>query len=201
MIEGVLMRGGDISTGIKCKRSLGPAGMALGSEMTLLLPTDLSLCGTGGGPAGMVTTTHSVRLVVTSLFRTYSDSRRNSSWITRTFSVMSWVSLLLKWSNPGISWSIRSISRVTVSVLMASVAACVACFVTRPVTCSVTHSVTSSVTTSVVRSVTASVACTAVSSVTSVERMEGLLVLGVPALTLIVGAGDGSNGTLPGSTC
>ena len=84
---------------------------------------------------------------------------------------------------------------------MASVAACVACFVTRPVTCSVTHSVTSSVTTSVVRSVTASVACTAVSSVTSVERMEGLLVLGVPALTLIVGAGVGSNGTLPGSTC
>ena len=195
------MRGGDISTGIKCKRSLGPAGVALGSEMTLLLPTDLSLCGTGGGPAGVVTTTRSVRSVVTSLFRTYSDSRRNSSRITRTFSATSWVSSLLKWSNPRISCSIRSISRVisrvTVSALMASVAACVACSVTRPVTCSVTCSVTHYVTSSV----TTSVACTAVSSVTSVERMEGLLVLGVPTLTLIVGAGDGGNGTLPGSTC
>ena len=148
-----------------------------------------------------MTTTRSVRSVVTSLFHTYSDSRRNSSRITCTFSATSWVSSLLKWSNPRISCSIRSISRVisrvTVSALMASVAACVACSVTRPVTCSVTCSVTHYVTSSV----TTSVACTAVSSVTSVERMEGLLVLGVPTLTLIIGAGDGGNGTLPGSTC
>lgn len=154
------MRGGDISTGIKCGRSLGPAGVILGSDMALLPPTDLSLCATGAGAAGVIT----MRSEVTNLFRTYSESNRNSSRIIRTFSATSWLSSPLKWSNSRTSRSIRSmsrvISRVTVSVLVTSVSA----------------------------------------SVTSVVRIEGLLVLGVSMLTLIDGAGDGGRGITTGST-
>ena len=92
MIEGVRVRGGDISTGIKWGRSLGPAGVTLGSDMSLRPPTDLSLCTTVGAAAGVTTT----RSVVINLFRTYSESSRSSSRIMRTFSATPWVSSPLK---------------------------------------------------------------------------------------------------------
>lgn len=58
---------------------------------------------------------------------------------------------------------------------------------------SLTCSVTWFVITSLTCSVTASVICSAMSLVTSVGRMEDLLVLPVVAPTLIVGVGNGSN--------
>jgi len=91
MIEGVQVRG-DISTGIKCGQSLGPARVTLGSDMSLHPPANLPLCATAGGGAGVTT----MCSVVINLFHTYSESSRNSPRIMRTFSAMPWVSLPLK---------------------------------------------------------------------------------------------------------